>query len=263
MGNTRGRVLSGRSGVGSGAAHSALNNRRTGKAVVSDLFAEMALDLHKFRTSPARTLERIVDWARLAADCSGAGIMVRTSGGRFDTPVSTSPGVKQAHDLQVKLGEGPCLDALRGQGDSTYVTGNAGADPRYPKWGPAVANLGFSSVMSVQLATEERRYGSLNLYSDQPHSFTRDDLAITEIFARHASVAISNAEEGHGLKIALDARKLIGQAQGILMERYDINGDVAFDFMCRHSQENNVKLRAIAEWIVANRASPSLLKDLP
>ena len=230
---------------------------------MSDLFAEMAVDLHKYRSSPERTLERIVDWTRFAADCAGAGIMIRHARNRIETPVSTSPAIAKAHDLQVDLNEGPCLDVITEQLGRTFITGNAGADPRYPKWGPAVVELGFFSVISVALKTDERVYGSLNLYAEEPYAFTDDDVAVTEVFSRHASVALAGAEEGHGLQAAVDARKLIGQAQGILMERFDIDADRAFDFLRRQSQDNNIKLRAVADWIVHNRHDPSLIQGTP
>ena len=96
-------------------------------------------------------------------------------------------------------------------------------DPRWPKWGPAVAELGLRSVLSLRLETKARRYGSLNLYAEQVGAFDDDDLAVATIFVRHASVALANAHNEEGLQVAIDARKLIGQAQGILMERFDIS----------------------------------------
>ena len=57
---------------------------------------------------------------------------------------------------------------------------------------------------------------------------------------------------------SLDTRKLIGQAQGILMERLDIDADRAFEYLVRQSQARNEKLRTIAEWIVTNRGAMSL-----
>ena len=66
------------------------------------------------------------------------------------------------------------------------------------------------------------------------------------------------AEDSAGLTTALDTRKLIGQAQGILMERLSIDADRAFEYLVRESQDRNVRLRVIAEWIVTNRDDKSL-----
>src|SRR5690606_32266841 len=105
----------------------------------------------------------------------------------------------------------------------------------------------------VLLETRERRYGSLNLYAERTGAFDGNDLATAMIFARHASVALANAHQEQGLLTAIDARKVIGQAQGILMERFDIDPDRAFEVLRRYSQNHNQKLHSVATWVVENR----------
>jgi AmiR/NasT family two-component response regulator len=82
---------------------------------------------------------------------------------------------------------------------------------------------------------------------------------VGKIFVQHAAVAIASAHNEAGLQVAIDARKLIGQAQGILMERFDIDADRAFEFLRRQSQAHNVKLRYVAEWVVDHRSSPDAI----
>jgi GAF domain-containing protein len=144
---------------------------------------------------------------------------------------------------------------------NAYVIGETAIDPRFPRWGPEAAELGFHSVISVILETKQKRFGSLNVYSSEAHAFDRDDLAVIEIFSHRAARALAVAEENLGLTTALDTRKLIGQAQGILMERLDLDADRAFEYLVRQSQARNVKLRAIADWVIAHR-SEKRLSDL-
>ena len=59
-----------------------------------------------------------------------------------------------------------------------------------------------------------------------------------------------------GLNVALDGRKLIGQAQGILMATYDLDQDRAFEVLRRYSQDHNIKLREVAQDIVELRKLP-------
>ena len=92
-----------------------------------------------------------------------------------------------------------------------------------------------------------------DISDDEVDAFDDDDVAVATIFSRHASVALAAAHNEDGLQVAIDARKLIGQAQGILMERYDIDADRAFTFMRRQSQDRNEKLRDIAQWIIDHR----------
>ena len=55
------------------------------------------------------------------------------------------------------------------------------------------------------------------------------------------------------LETAIERRAVIGQATGILMERYDLDSDAAFAVLRRLSSEQNRKLYDVAEELVANR----------
>ena len=77
-----------------------------------------------------------------------------------------------------------------------------------------------------------------------------------ELFATHAAIALSNAAEVASLNDAPVTRKVIGQAMGILMERFDLTEDGAFAFLTRASNDGNIKLRDIARRIVEDRCPP-------
>ena len=68
--------------------------------------------------------------------------------------------------------------------------------------------------------------------------------------------AAAAAEEIAGLKLGMERRHLIGQAQGILMERHNIDADQAFAYLTRVSQNSNVKLHVLAEELVRTRRLP-------
>ena len=88
------------------------------------------------------------------------------------------------------------------------------------------------------------------LYSPQPDAFGPDDQAVAHILARHASVALASARHEESLAQAIDARKLVGQAMGILMERFDMDADRAFAVLKRYSQDTNTKLRDVATVLI-------------
>ena len=227
--------------------------RAIGEVDTSAFFSQMALDLHD-EPDAESTVQRIAEYARIAVGCADAGILLVHARKQIETAAATSSRVVASHDLQITHNEGPCLDAIAG--DGVYLVNDTATDPRWQKWGPAVHDIGLLSAVSVRLETRGRRYGSLNLYSDETGAFGEDDIAVATIFTRHASVALAAKHNEDGLQVAIDARKLIGQAQGILMERFDIDDDRAFTFMRRQSQDRNEKLRDIAAWIVANRGDP-------
>jgi GAF domain-containing protein len=116
--------------------------------------------------------------------------------------------------------------------------------------------LGFSSVLSIRLFTPVRRLGALNLYGRSTGAFSPADTELALIFGRHASVALTSAQNGDSLRAAVASRHLIGQAQGILMERYQVDADRAFDILRRYSQHQNIKLRVIAEQVITHHRLP-------
>jgi GAF domain-containing protein len=223
----------------------------------SSFFAEMALELHAEATL-ADTLARIVDFAQQALACDQAGILLVHSRAKLETMLATNDAVERSHDLQRKLDEGPCLDAI--EGEPVYVSGDVENDIRWPRWGSEVALLGLRSVISVRLASQNRRYGSLNLYAPVVDAWEEGDVDVARVFARHASVAVATAHHEAGLKVAADTRNVIGQAQGILMERFGIDADRSFAVLSRLSQARNLKLRSLAEQLVQNRTDPELFQ---
>jgi GAF domain-containing protein len=217
-------------------------------------FADMALDLHQEPTAE-RTVDRIVEYAKAGMRCDDAGILLVHSRQRVETAAATSERAERAHTLQTELDEGPCLDAVTAD-ESFYAIGDTVTDERWPRWSRMVADLGVRSVLSLRLETHKRRYGSLNLYGSEPQMFGADDLAVATIFARHASIAVATSQETDGLQRAMDARKVIGIAMGILMERYSIDADRAFTVLQRYSQTHNIKLRQVAQQVADRRALP-------
>ncbi|MFC4222490.1 GAF and ANTAR domain-containing protein [Lysinibacter cavernae] len=218
----------------------------------AEFFAEIALDLQAEPDSE-QTLQAIVDYARTSAVCDDAGLFI-VERGKIVTSAATHPKVARAHDLQKELGEGPCLSSL--ESGLNYVIDDTESEDRWPLWAKAVLELGIRSALSVQLYTREKPIGSLNLFSNEPGCFDRTDEAVTTIFASHASVALANAVEEEGLSNAVDSRHLIGLAQGILMERFDLTAERAFAVLRRYSQTRNVKLNWVAQTVVDERKLP-------
>ena len=139
----------------------------------------------------------------------------------------------------------------------TVVIDDTATDQRWHEWSSRVAEIGYRSVLSIRLFTNQHTIGSLNLYARRPAAFGPDEAAVGQIFGRHASVALATARNEDSLRQAVDARHVIGQAQGILMERFDLTVDQAFSVLRRYSQDRNLKLRAVAEEMIASRELPS------
>ena len=217
-------------------------------------FARLA-EVLRAAPTPTRTAEQIVDYVRQQLHADHAGItLIRDR--RLETVAATDELVRLADAFQYELDEGPCRDASWER--QTLLVGDLAADGRWPQWASMVTALGITSVLAAELTgNETRRIGSINVYWARRLTFTADDIAFVNIFARHAAIALAHSLDEAGLHMALDSRKLIGQAQGILMERYGLDETRAFEVLRRYSQHHNTKLRDLATHLIETRQLPT------
>ena len=101
-----------------------------------------------------------------------------------------------------------------------------------------------------------RRIGALNLYGTAEANFSPEDIALAALFARQGALALGYARSEEGLREALETRTVIGQAQGVLMERFEIDADRAFATLRRDSQHHIIKLKVLCHQLVETRALP-------
>ncbi len=148
---------------------------------------------------------------------------------------------------QYELREGPCYDAATD--GSHVISPDLATDDRFPRYAAVAVASGIRAQVGLRLFEGPRGDGALNLYSHQRGAF-RDWGALEALFAHQACVAIAYAREIDDLQQAVRTRKAIGQAIGILMERYGLTDQRAFAFLSRLSQHRNVKLRIVAQELV-------------
>ncbi|MFI5706532.1 GAF and ANTAR domain-containing protein [Kribbella sp. NPDC051620] len=220
----------------------------------ADAFARLAVELHD-ADGVDDTIEAVVQFALHAENCTYAGVVLATAGGRAEIGAVTDPVVEAIYTAQLNTGDGPVLAALA-SGLTVYVA-DVGKDDRWPHWQSEVAAAKIRSVLHVPMKAGDQVIGVLSLYTLHPDAFTADDEAIAHILARHASVAVATARQEETMARAVDARKLVGQAMGILMERFDLDSDQAFAVLRRYSQDTNTKLRDVAQHLIDTRKLPS------
>lgn len=207
--------------------------------------------------SPMEAMQRAVMLAtQIIPGCDLAGVCVVYRGDRIDTHATSDEALKEIDALQHELDEGPCLDALRE--DHTVRSDDLSADDRWPRWGPQVVErLGLLSSVSYRLYSTDADLGALTLYGKNTSAFTEEDIHDGLALAAHVGVALAAAQKVQQLETALGGRTVIGQATGILMERFDLEPDRAFSVLSRMSQQNNVKIRELAKQIVTTRKLPT------
>ncbi len=220
----------------------------------AEAFTRIALELHQ-QPDTNHTVQAVAEFALNAVGADYAGVMLLHGRRRVDIAATTDPKVDQADQLQLELDEGPCLSAI--DAGENFVIADTTTDQRWPRWCQQVSRLGILSVLSIRLATDISKVGSLNLYANATDRFSDpDDVTVGQILAQHASIALDNARQIDSLHQAIDGRTMIGQAQGILMERYDLDANQAFAVLRRYSQSQNTKLAEVARTLTATRELP-------
>jgi GAF domain-containing protein len=211
------------------------------------------------RTSaPPRSVEDVLSNVTRAAHeliptVDTAGVLLVGKGGKFESLAGTSDLPQQLDELQMKFNEGPCVEAAL---EEVIVrTDDFRAEERWPQYSPAVAEIGVLSSLSFKLYTADRTAGALNLFAFQPHAFDDEAETIGTVLAAHAAAAILASRQGEELRTALSTRDRIGQAKGIIMERFGIDDIQAFEMLRRLSQESNTRLVEIAEQVIDTRAN--------
>jgi GAF domain-containing protein len=173
------------------------------------------------------------------------------------TPVFTGDMALQLDETQFEKGYGPCLHAAR-TGEVTEIP-DTRADDRWPDYTPRAVEHGNLSSLSIPLAIDpdEQVTGALNIYARRPDAFDEDSRATATRFAPYAAVAAGNLyayqsarDMAENLQAALEFRAVIDQAKGILIERYKLTPDAAFQLLARASMTTNRKLRDIADHLV-------------
>lgn len=229
-------------------------------------FADLSAELLAESDEP--TLQQLVCRRALAVvpGAELAGVTMRRRRGRLESVATTDPLAAQADELQHALGEGPCAEAAL-EAD-WHLCEDLASDPRWPSWAPRAAALGIRSLVSVRLPSDtlhdrHEPLGALNLYARRPGALGPAQLRLAQVYARHAGNALAVARQRAGLEHAVSARHLVGAAQGVLRQRYDLDLETAFEVLTRLSSERNVKLRDLAARVVAERALPddSVLPD--
>jgi ANTAR domain-containing protein/GAF domain-containing protein len=175
-------------------------------------------------------------------------ISLTTKGGRIETLAPTDPVAVSLDQVQYDLGEGPCLEAALGE--PWVQVDDLAADLRWPAYGARAVQHGIGAQLAFQFVSESYARGALNLYANKAYAIDQETRQLGAMFARLAAVALGWSRHDDTLSQALRHREQIGQAIGIVMERYRLDPDRAFAFLVRTSQTANIKLHDVATALI-------------
>lgn len=196
--------------------------------------------------------------ARLAVDfvsaCDTSGVSLLDHGG-ITTRAATAPLAVLMDEYQYFTDEGPGLAAIGG--DALIRVPDLDAEDRWEAFTPMALEAGVASILSIPFPrTDGQVRGALNLYSvAQPFRVIDERAAGLAVLAalavNHGDNATRMEHLVDNLREALQSREVIGEAKGIIMEREQVTSERAFALLREASQQQNVKVRDLAESLVS------------
>jgi len=112
---------------------------------------------------------------------------------------------------------------------------------------------GLCSLLSVPMLVKDKPIGVINSYTAREHVFTAEERKVLQAVANQAAIAIENTslvEKSFEMQEALEVRKIVERAKGLLMQTKHISEDEAFRVMQRQSMDTRRSMRDIAEAIL-------------
>ncbi|GAA1143877.1 GAF and ANTAR domain-containing protein [Nesterenkonia lutea] len=181
---------------------------------------------------------------------------------------ASSPEAKQLDEVQAGFDEGPCLEAQRT--NTVISVADVRTERRWPGYMAAVREFGMRSVLAMPLTLHSEAQAAMNLYTSTPEAFGPAEIAAARRYADLASqvglIALrlaARSENVEHLQAAMESRTAIDIAVGVVMAQNRCTQEEAFGILREASSHRNIKLRVLAEELVASvgRQTPATVFD--
>jgi len=201
-------------------------------------------------------LQTLVERCAFLFDAADAGIILVDASGDLGVIASTSERSHLIELMQLRAGEGPCVEA--------YVTGKVVSVPevtaiadKWPRFAARALELGYASVHSTPLRLRTETIGALNLFREGLGVLSEQDAAAAQAMADVATIGILQERAFREadltqkqLRHALESRVAIEQAKGVVAHTRGVDMDEAFRLIRNHARDNGELLDSVARAIV-------------
>jgi hypothetical protein len=195
-----------------------------------------------------------------ALPVDGVGLSVTGGPGQQNRVAATDEVSGRIEDLQVLLGQGPCVDAVA-TGVPVLVSDVAepGASARWPAFIPAVATMGVQASFAIPLLVGDLRIGAMDLYRGVTGPLEPDDVAHAEDLASAAveillRLQLERPDAADGtFPAGWAATSGVHQATGMVMVQLGVDASAAFAALRARAYREGTTLQELAREVLARR----------
>jgi hypothetical protein len=202
----------------------------------------------------------LCDLAAGSLPVNGVGLSLTGGRGRHSRLAATDEISGQIEDLQVLLGQGPCVDAVTAGApvlvaDMTRATVRA----RWPVFASAAVDIGVRAAFAVPLLVGDLRLGAMDLYRDDVGSLDQAQVAEAQDYATAAVEILLDLHNRAGsgglrsLSAGWGATSLVAQATGMVMVQLDVDANAAFAALRARAYRENQSLQDVARDVIERR----------
>jgi hypothetical protein len=192
---------------------------------------------------------------------TGAGLTVVGGPGRHSRIAATDDVSGHIEDLQVLLGQGPCIDAMA-SGAPVLVPDMAepAVGARWPAFTPAAAAVGVRASFALPLLVNELRLGALDLYRDDVGPLETRDVEEAQAYAQAAIEVLLELQHGQppgllpeGVLPSWSTSSVVHQATGMVMVQLDSDINAAFAALRARAYQEDRTLQDLARDVLERR----------
>ena len=211
--------------------------------------------------SIGQMLYRLTEQCVEVLGCDGAGVSLGGPQGRLEFVTATNAAVTRVEEQQLQCQQGPCHEAFK-SGEQVVVNDLAEMADVWPDYTRNVLEQGCRAAVGVPMSIAGEGVGALNLYRDEPHRWTREELEVGQLLANMGAGYIANLRELTNtrrlvdqLQEALDSRIVLEQAKGLIAARRNMDMGGAFEVLRRMARDRRRRIHDVASDIIEGRLS--------
>ena len=210
-------------------------------------------------------MQQLCRVAKRHLPASGVGVSLFDEDGGPMPAAASSPSCALLEELQLTLGEGPCLAAYAA-GRPVLVPDLTEASSTWPAYSSAVSEHGVRAVFAFPMQVGAARLGAMDVYRSDPSRLSPAELSRAVSFAEVGTGALLHAQS-HGGDPArwLDDLEMgdyrIFQAQGMVTVQLGVSMHEAMLRLRAYAYAHDRRLKDVSEDIVRRRLTLSSDED--